>query len=214
MIVKKSNIVRIVIWGAVAIAAVVVLYYRFARTHASQAIADANALSDEGDDAEKKLGMNEQQLLRGYIPKAFYVEQAASKAPKTTAAADSAKKASPLDRAKLKTAIDGMDGALTEAAEKYRAAADKFESGKRSGQGEMVAKYLDIFSQAYKTRADAEEAKRKALAALVDTSLPSDEERQKEYKKLIEDVRKSEQEFERLVSQGEKLQKENKSSFK
>ena len=43
-----------------------------------------------------------------------------------------------------------------------RAAAAKFDEGRQVGKSEVVSKYLELMSQAYQKRADAEEARRKA----------------------------------------------------
>ena len=52
----STKIVRIVVWGSVAVAVVVVLYIRYTPTQVNRLIDEANDMIDEGDAKQKELG--------------------------------------------------------------------------------------------------------------------------------------------------------------
>jgi len=191
----SAKIVRIVVWGAVAIAVVVVLYIRYTTSKVNRIISEANALIDEGNAKEKELGPEANQFFMGVVPKAFFVN-------------GTAPKDSVLDRAKLEKSVAKTNEILTQVEESFRAAAAKFDEGTRGGKSGAVSKYLELMSQAYQKRADAEEAHLKAVALLLDKSIPQVELRKKCGELFIE-ARKLEGDFDRLEAEAAKLHGDN-----
>ena len=80
----RSKIIRIVVWGAVAIAVVVVVYLRYTRMRVDRLIGEANDMIDEGEAKQKELGLEGNQLLSGSLTKDFLVASAAKTDPKET----------------------------------------------------------------------------------------------------------------------------------
>ena len=72
---------------------------------------------------------------------------------------------------------------LAKVVENYRAAAAKFDEARKVGKSEVVSKYLDLMSQAYQKRADSEDARRKAVALVVDKSIQSEDELHKKQRR-------------------------------
>ncbi len=193
----SSKTVRIVIWGSVAVAVVVVSYLRFGTNfrlqignQQNELINDANALIDEGDATKRKLGSNVELLIGGAVP-----QELAS------------------DRAKLEETVDKANVLLTKVVESYRAAAAKFDAGSKLGLSSVVSKYLELKSTAYTNLADAEEANRKILLLLVDKPVPTGDELKKKQDALAKQFFTCNSEFERLDMEAEKLHDENKSKF-
>jgi hypothetical protein len=187
----NSKIVRIVIWGAVAIAVLAVVYVRNSRLQASRCADEANALVDEGETKRKELESESGQLLRGTVPKELTS-----------------------DRAKLEESVAKFNERYTTLVGIYRAAAAKFEEGGKAAKNESLSQYWELMSQAYRNFADGEEAHRKAILLLVDKSIPSEDELRQKRETLLEEARKANSEFERLDFEAQKLRNENKSQFK
>ena len=137
-----AKIVRIVVWGSVAVAVAVVGYVCYASSRRDALMDDAEARIAEGD---KQL----QNLVRA-------TNRLSMDVPKGLAG----------DPAKLEEAVAKNQDVLARVAEDYRAAAANFDAAKKVTWNGVVLKYLDLMSQAYKDRADAEEARRKAIALL------------------------------------------------
>ena len=211
---SKGNIVRIVIWGAVAIAAAVVFYIHNTTATANKLVAEADALIAEGDAKQNELGMEGEQLLNGDVPAEFFVEAAERKtAGKNKSAAGPAKPERVLDRAKLEKAVERAAEILGTVAEKYRAAAGKFDAAAKAGKGEVVSKHFQLMAQAYISRVSAETLRREAVSLLTDKSIAS-EQRQKKQSSLRDKASAAENEFERLQTEAQKVKDENKGKFK
>jgi len=212
----NGKIVRIVVWGSVAIAAIVVLYIRYPTWKVNGAIKEANALIDDADAKRKELGSeSEQLLLTGRLAKTYFVkrdEHAAGHEDEFVNADGS--KDLVLDRAKLKGPVEKASGILAQLAEDYHAAAAKFDEGKRASKSEAITKYLDLMSQACEKRAEAEDDRVKAVALLLDKSIRSEDELYKKRNELVQKARKSEGEFDRLEFEAQKFHDENKGKFK
>ena len=153
-------------------------------------INEANTLIDEGDAARKKLGTNVEILIGGAIP-----QELAS------------------DRAKLEETVNKANVELTKVVRSYRAAAANFDDGSKLGMSSVVSKYLELKSNAYTNKADAEEADRKILLLLVDKPAPTGDELKKKQDALTKQHFTSNSELKRLDAEAEKLHDENKSKF-
>ena len=186
-----KQIVRIVIWGLVAVAVVVVAYINYAAGKVSGKIDEANAQIDEGRATSKELGSEADQFLSGALPKALTS-----------------------DRAKLEAWVAKTNGLLAKVVEDYRAAAAKFEEGRKFALGGVVSKYVELKSHAYQKLADAEEARRKAVVLFIDKSIDSKDELRKKQTVLISEFFKLNSEFDRLDEEAEQLHEENKRKFK
>lgn len=211
-----SKIVRIVVWGAVAVAVVVVFYVRTSRMRVDRLIGEANALIEEGDNNEKQLGADGNLLLGGGMPKEIFVERASSPVASEDEFAGGTvpKKEVTVDRAKLEKVVAKTDEMLTKVVANFRAASAKFDEGRQSARNGVIAKYLELMSQAYQLRADCEEAHRKAAVILIDKSVPSLDEIRKKRGDLLIEAGKAESEFERLAAEAEKLHDANLGQFK
>lgn len=210
----SSNIVRVVIWGSVAVAVAAVFYFRTANGKVNGLINEANALVDEGDAKRKEYGSETEQLLGGAIPRECFTQRTAKK----TTAEDEflngpAPKELALDRAKLEKSVAKTDDLLAEVATNYRTAAAKFDEARKIGNSGVVSKYLELMSQACAKLADAEETRRKAVALVLDKSIASASDLHKQQNALFKGAAESENEFERLQADAEKLHDDNKSKF-
>ena len=210
-----KQIVRIVIWGSVAIAVAIVSYRYYSTRKVNGLIHEANALIDEGIAKDEELGPEAKQFLSGAASRAFV----GGAERKTTGKTSSVKGAVPktelaLDRAKSEPWIAKSDGVLAKEVESYRAAAAKFEEARNVRQSELVSRYLDLMSQAYQNRADSAETCRKAIALLADKSIQSADELRKRREALIEDANRSERKFRRFEEEAVALHKDNESKFK
>ncbi len=183
----SSKIVRIVIWGSVAIAVLVVLYIRNSRQQMDRAVTEANSLVDQCEVNRKKLESEAGELFRGSVPK----ELAG-------------------DREKLEKTVANFNERYMKNVADYRAAAAKFDEAEKAAKKESDSKYLELMSQAYQNFADGEEARRKALLLLVDKSIPSADELQQKHGALMDEARKLNGEFERLYDDAQKFHDENK----
>lgn len=211
----NSKIVRIVVWGLVAVAVVVVLYIRVSRVQVPRLLGEAQKQVDEGEANEMKLKTEDHQLLNGGgIPKAYLVAPAKNKAPTEDEFAKGTKEGPDVNWAKLEEAVAATDAKLAEIVKNYRAAAAKFEEGKTAVKSELVAEYFDLRSQAYQKRADAEEARRKLLAVKLDKSIQSDVERNRKFSELSIQIGKSNGEFDALEEKVQKLREDNLDEFK
>jgi len=200
----------------VAVAVAVVSYINYAAHKVSQRINEANVLVDEGEAKMKELGSEDYQFFSGIVPQSFFVEGAKHKTTQEDAFVNktASKKEAVLDRAKLEKSIAKTDEILNKVVESYRAAAVKFDEGRKVALGSVVPKYLELKSQAYQKRADAEEAHRKAAVLLLDKSIPSESERRKKVNVLFLEACNSHSEFIRLDDEAERLHDDNKSKFK
>ena len=181
-------IVRIVVWGSLAIAAVVVGYIRYTTSKVNGLINEANARIVEGDTKRKELGPEADQFFMGVVPKSFFIkrdEHATAGEDEFLNSAGS--KDMVLDRAKLEESVTTVNEVLTQVAKSFRAAAAKFDEGRRVRKSEVVSKYLDLMSQAYQKRAEAEEIRGKAVTLLLDKSIKSQDELRKKCGALIND---------------------------
>jgi hypothetical protein len=194
----NPKIVRSVVWGAVAVAVVVALYLRFAtnfrlqlgtNSRVNRLIEEADARVAEADAKEKTLGLEADLLYTGLVPN----ELAA-------------------DQAKLEEAVAKTNDILVKIVEDYRAAAAKYEEAKKAGSG-VVSQYLDLESQVYQCRADAQETRRKTIALMVDTSYQSKGERAKKHGELVDEKSTLEQKFDTLVEAAAKIRENNKDKF-
>jgi len=210
----RAMIVRIVVWGSLAIAVVVVGYIRYTTSKVSGLINEANARIDEGDAKRRELGLDADQFFMGVVPKSFFIkrdEHATAGEDEFLSSAGS--KDLVLDRAKLEKSVAKVNEVLTQVAESFRAAAAKFDQGRRVGKSEVVSKYLDLMSQAYQKRAEADEIRGKAVSLLLDKSIKSQDELRKRCAALINDARNSEGEFELLEAEAGKIRSKNPSKF-
>ena len=187
----NSQTVRIIVWGAVAVAVAVVSYIRYTAGKVSALAEEANVQVDEGENKLRELGPEANQLLCGPVPKALTS-----------------------DPAKFQELVVKTEDILAKVAEHYRAAAEKFGAAGKAGKSTVVAKYFELMSQACRNRADAKEAHRQAVAALVDKSIQSADELQERRNTLFKGASASEGEFERLQEEAQKLHDENQSKFK
>jgi hypothetical protein len=178
--VTKSTKVRIVVWGSLAIASVAVLYRYYATSKVNRLINESDALVEEGDAKGREIGPDFSQYLHGPISKE--------------------------DRAKLEVSAPKATSQLAEVIVAYRGVATKFDEAKSVAKTALIStEYLDLMSQAYQSRADSEEAHRKAVALLVDKTIKSEEELQKQRDVLVNEARKLESDFERLQMQATKV---------
>jgi hypothetical protein len=202
--VNSSKIVRIVVWGAVLIAVVVVLYIRLSKNRLNQAISDGNASVDAGDAELKKITQDEESMLGGNIPQAYLLKPASG--------AEGSEQAF-VDREKIKKPVTEADEIITKVVASFREAATKYEEGKKSSNDEVITHYFDLMSQAYQLRADAEDERRKAALLVLDKSIATRAELVKQQKVFLTKYRKAEGEFEKLDEQAAKLKEANKSKF-
>jgi hypothetical protein len=210
----KKAIVRIGIWGAVGLAVVIVLCLRNSQSQVPRLIGEAQALVDEGDKLEKDAETKSMQLLTGYLPESYYVATSKAKPAASNENAEDATKSATIDWDKLNKAVAGADAVLAPMAEKYHAAAGKFDEAKRASKGEIVAKYFDLRSRAYQARADCQEAKRKALAILKDKSISSEEKRRSAMNKLSIEAYGRDHEFGKLEEEAHDLHQKNDAEFR
>ncbi len=210
----RSKIIRIVVWGAVAIAVVVVVYLRYTRMRVDRLIGEANDMIDEGEAKQKELGLEGNQLLSGSLTKDFLVASAAKTDPKETDVFTDTASGPVIDQEKLAKAVARTDAILAQIVEIYRGVAAKFDEGRKANKSEVVSNYLQLMSDGYQKRAEAEETRRKALAVLVDKTIKSEKDRRKKFGDLINEARTSDGNFEILEEQASKLRDDNKSQFK
>ena len=132
----STKLVRIVVWGSLAVAVVVVSYIRYTTTKRNQLIDEANALIDEGDAKHKELGPEGDQLIYGFIPKDFFVASPDNKTPPEDEVILGAipRKGFAVDRAKLAKSVAKADDVLAKVVEDFRAAAAKFDAGRKIGK--------------------------------------------------------------------------------
>jgi len=169
-----------VVWGSVAIAAIVVLCIRYKDWKVNGLISAANKFIDQGSDLKKGIGPDADQLYMGRTPPAY-------------------------DRAKLEKSVADTTELLKQIAEDYRAAAAKFDEASRAGKDEKTSKYFQLMSQANEARAKAEDLRGKAVALLLDKSIKSPDDLHKQCGALMNDARKAEGEFDRLEEGARKL---------
>jgi hypothetical protein len=177
-------------------------------------IGEAQALADEGDKLEKEAETKSMQLLTGFLPESFYVATPKAKAASSHENAEDATKAAAIDWDKLNKAVAGADAVLAQMAEKYHAAAIKFDEAKQASKSENVAKYFDLRSRAYQARADCQESKRKALAILKDKSISSEEKRRSAMNKLSVEAYRQDNEFGKLEEEAHELHQKNDAEFR
>ena len=119
-----------------------------------------------------------------------------------------------MDRAKLAKSVAKADDVLAKVVEDFRAAAAKFDAGRKIGKNAVVSKYLELKSEAYENRADAEETRRKAIALLLDKSIHTKEELHQKREAADNEAAMSEGEFERLDNEAQNLHDDNSGKFK
>jgi hypothetical protein len=181
-IVKRDNIVRVVVYGILGIAAVFVLYRYFATGKANRLIDEVDMLVKAADDGEKAVGGDINSYLTGIEP-----------AP---------------DRAKLDAAAANASENLTKSVENFRQAAEKMsQAGSIAKSTLQSPKYYELMSELYQKRADAEEARRKAVALLMDKSIKSQEELRKQRDALIKEANNFERESESFEIEARKAKK-------
>jgi hypothetical protein len=210
---KSGTIIRIVVWGSVAIAAAIVLYVYFSRQRVNQCIQEANHLIDEGDDARKAITGDEYRIIDGTGLEKYQVKHAPAGPMTAAGKGRGGSRAFDLDQAKLAQPVAAVDEKIKKVIECYRNAAAKFEEGRKYTSNKVVDKYLDLMSQAYQKRAEDDDCRRQAMLLLVDKSL-SEAERASKHKSLSSDAQKAGSQFDQLDEGAKKLRKENKSLFK
>ena len=186
----RSKIVRIVIWGLVGAAVVVVACIRYAGSRRNGLIGEAEARIADGDSQLQKLEMDANRLSLGDVPKALAG-----------------------DPTKLAEAVAKTNEGRTRVVEDYRAAVANFDAARKVAWNGVVLKYLDLIAQAYKDRADAEEARRKAIALKFDKSNQSKDELDKKLDALIQENVRLQEEFLRLSTEAEQLRDDNPDKF-
>jgi hypothetical protein len=166
------------------------IYVYFATTKANKVAEEASPLIVEGNAAVTDMGTANDEMFGEEPLKAF-----------------------PQDRAKFESSAAKVIACLTKAAEKYRAAAAKYDEGATASGTNSLKTYLATRAKAFNKLAESKEAFRQIAAAFLDPSVTSASQFKEKRDTFTAQGIPLNKEFEDLIAAADAIVKANPSDF-
>ena len=183
MVIKLMRIALLVI-------AAIAIWGYFATRKANKAVDAANALADEGNAALQGVGDLVKELFGDEIANSF-----------------------PKDRAKYEKSAELLRTKLATAAEKFRAAAAKFDEAIKTDSSKIFSEYLALKAKSFVKMADSKDAFQKAAVLVLDKSIETAAQFREKRDALVAEANKLDDESTAFATQADKIHDEHKSEF-